>query len=115
MDIANAFNEEMLQLHRGQGMDLYWRENCECPIVSDYIKMIENSKLINVETGGLLRLAIHLLIQCSTTHLDVHAYDELVNLIGVHFQIRDDYMNLNSAVVYKCLSSIQKTRDLQKI
>ncbi|KAF7377699.1 hypothetical protein MSAN_00192900 [Mycena sanguinolenta] len=48
-----------------------------------------------VKTGGLLRIGIKLLMACGTTNLDVD-YVPLVNLIGVHFQIRDDYMNLQS-------------------
>jgi len=51
--------------------------------------------MVNDKTGGLLRIGIKLLMACGTTNLDVD-YVPLVNLIGVYFQIRDDYMNLQS-------------------
>jgi hypothetical protein len=47
------------------------------------------------ETGGLLRIAIKLLMACATANTDVD-YIPLVNLLGIWFQIRDDYMNLAS-------------------
>lgn len=35
--------EELLNLHRGQGMDLFWRENLICPTEPEYIDMVNNS------------------------------------------------------------------------
>jgi len=52
--------------------------------------------MVNNKTGGLFRIAIKLMMACSTTNIDVN-YIPLVNLIGIYFQIRDDYMNLQSA------------------
>jgi geranylgeranyl pyrophosphate synthase len=55
--------------------------------------------MIRNKTGGLLRLALHLLVKCSSSAVDcgdVAKYEKLVNLLGIHFQIRDDYMNLKS-------------------
>lgn len=49
------FTEELLRLHRGQGMDLYWRDSLTCPTEEEYIEMISN------KTGGLFRLAIKLM------------------------------------------------------
>lgn len=49
------YTEELLRLHRGQGMDLYWRDCLTCPTEEDYIEMIAN------KTGGLFRLAIKLM------------------------------------------------------
>lgn len=37
--------EELLNLHRGQGMDLFWRENLICPTEPEYIEMVNNSEL----------------------------------------------------------------------
>ena len=36
---------ELLNLHRGQGMDLFWRENLICPTEPEYIEMVNNSAL----------------------------------------------------------------------
>jgi geranylgeranyl diphosphate synthase type 3 len=49
------FTEELLNLHRGQGMDLYWRDSLTCPSEADYLEMVGN------KTGGLFRLAIKLM------------------------------------------------------
>ncbi|KAF9456357.1 terpenoid synthase [Collybia nuda] len=80
---------ELLSLHRGQGLDLLWRDSLQCPTEAQYISMV------NQKTGGLLRIGIRLMMSCRTTNID-EDYVPLVNSIGVLFQIRDDYMNLKS-------------------
>jgi geranylgeranyl diphosphate synthase, type III len=49
------FTEELLNLHRGQGMDLFWRDSLTCPTEDDYLEMVGN------KTGGLFRLGIKLM------------------------------------------------------
>ena len=70
---------ELLNLHRGQGMDLFWRENLICPSEPEYIEMVNNSALpfdspmkerrayasARIETGGLFRIAIKLMMAAS--------------------------------------------------
>jgi geranylgeranyl diphosphate synthase type 3 len=51
----NIFTEELLNLHRGQGMDLFWRDTLTCPSEDDYLEMVGN------KTGGLFRLAVKLM------------------------------------------------------
>ncbi|KAH9474858.1 Geranylgeranyl pyrophosphate synthase [Psilocybe cubensis] len=80
---------ELLSLHRGQGLEILWRDSLQCPSEEEYIRMVNN------KTGGLLRIGIKLMMACCTTNVDVD-YVPLVNLIGVYFQIRDDLMNLQS-------------------
>lgn len=87
--------EEMVNLHRGQGMDLYWRDNLVCPTESEYIEMVNN------KTSGLLRIVIKLMVANSPvvkegSGIDRNVLIPIVNLIGLLFQIRDDYMNLHS-------------------
>ncbi|KAG6887578.1 hypothetical protein C0995_014276 [Termitomyces sp. Mi166 len=104
-----ALTEELLSLHRGQGLEIFWRDSLQCPTEEEYISMVNNSEyhscldpqhyaLIEIdpwriETGGLLRIGIKLMMACSTENVDVD-YVPLVNLIGIYFQIRDDLMNL---------------------
>lgn len=52
---VNIYTEELLNLHRGQGMDLFWRDTLTCPSEDDYLEMVGN------KTGGLFRLAIKLM------------------------------------------------------
>ncbi|KAL6837825.1 geranylgeranyl pyrophosphate synthase [Trichoderma camerunense] len=87
-NVIQLFAEELLNLHRGQGMDLFWRDTLTCPTEDDYLEMVGN------KTGGLFRLGIKLMQAESTTNVDCVP---LVNIIGLIFQIRDDYMNLSSS------------------
>jgi geranylgeranyl diphosphate synthase, type III len=52
--------DEMINFHRGQGMDLFWRDNLVCPSTEEYIQMV------NDKTSSLLRLAIRLMQACSS-------------------------------------------------
>ncbi|TFK68466.1 terpenoid synthase [Pluteus cervinus] len=88
-DLDALVTGELLSLHRGQGLEILWRDHLRCPTEQEYVDMVNN------KTGGLLRIGIKLMMACGTTNSDVD-YIPLVNLIGVFFQIRDDYMNLQS-------------------
>lgn len=43
IDEREVWTEELLNLHRGQGMDLYWRESLIVPTEAEYIEMVNNS------------------------------------------------------------------------
>ncbi|TFY71233.1 hypothetical protein EVG20_g1772 [Dentipellis fragilis] len=95
VDLDRIVTNELLNLHRGQGLELLWRDSLSCPTEEEYIGMVNN------KTGGLFRVAVKLMMACATTNSTVRVrpdrdYVPLVNLIGVYFQIRDDYMNLQS-------------------
>jgi len=85
--VDRLITDELLNLHRGQGLELFWRDSLTCPSEEEYVDMVHG------KTGGLLRIAIKLMMLSSSSDID---YVPLVNLIGVYFQIRDDYMNLQS-------------------
>ncbi|PVZ96998.1 hypothetical protein BB558_007068 [Smittium angustum] len=82
-----VFADELVNLHWGQGIEIYWRENLICPSEQDYKKMASN------KTGGLFRLAVRMMQACSTEELNVL---KLVDMLGIYFQIRDDYLNINN-------------------
>ncbi|EUC50502.1 hypothetical protein COCMIDRAFT_82073 [Bipolaris oryzae ATCC 44560] len=93
-DAIEIVLEELDELHVGQSYDLYWTQNSVCPSENEYLEMAKK------KTGGLFRLIARLLLSCSTSkesnkHL-VSDIEELVNLIGIQYQIRDDYQNLCS-------------------
>ncbi|KAF2486724.1 geranylgeranyl diphosphate synthase 1 [Neohortaea acidophila] len=88
-EAVRIYTEELLNLHRGQGMDLFWRDTLTCPSEDDYLEMVGN------KTGGLFRLAIKLMCAESPDQVD---YIPLVNTIGLLFQILDDYKNLSDTV-----------------
>ena len=84
---THVFYDELINLHRGQGLDVWWRDTLTCPTELEYIDMVQN------KTGGLLRLAVRIMQLCSGSDV---SYVPLVNTIGTLFQIRDDYANLQS-------------------
>ncbi|WPH04798.1 geranylgeranyl pyrophosphate synthase [Acrodontium crateriforme] len=84
-EAMKIFNEEMINLHRGQGMELYWRDTVQPPSEADYLQMISN------KTGGLFRLILRLLQSMSPINLEV---SKLVDVIGLIFQILDDLKNV---------------------
>jgi len=85
LEAVTVYTEQMLELHRGQGMELYWRDNFICPTEEEYRLMISR------KTGGLFNLAVRLMQLCSTSQEN---FAELTRLLGLYFQIRDDYANL---------------------
>lgn len=86
--------DEMLNLHVGQGLDIYWRDNLyeiwsdRLPTISEYLDMVKN------KTGGLFRLLVKLLALFSDGDFDLSRLIALANLLGIIYQIRDDYLNL---------------------
>ncbi len=92
-EAMEIFTTELLNLHRGQGMDLFWRDTLTCPTEDDYLEMVQN------KTGGLFRLAVKLM-QAESADKSVDCVP-LVNLMGLVFQICDDYLNLSSSVYTK--------------
>ncbi|KAF7597594.1 geranylgeranyl pyrophosphate synthetase [Aspergillus hancockii] len=88
----DIYTEELLNLHRGQGMDLFWRDTLTCPSEEEYLEMVGN------KTGGLFRLAVKLMQAESDTGKDCVT---LVNVLGLIFQICDDYLNLSNTTYTK--------------
>ncbi|ORY17126.1 isoprenoid synthase domain-containing protein [Clohesyomyces aquaticus] len=95
--LITIFMEEMLNLHRGQGMDLYWRDSLTCPSEADYLEMVGN------KTGGLFRLAIKLMQAESAVDIDCAP---LVSTLGLLFQILDDHLNLSPTSGYASLKGL---------
>ncbi len=92
-----VFTDELLNLHRGQGMDLFWRDSLTCPAEPDYLEMVHH------KTGGLFRLAVKLMeaeasVPTATAGAPGAALScvPLVNTVGLLFQILDDLLNLHS-------------------
>jgi geranylgeranyl diphosphate synthase, type III len=84
---THVFVSELLNLHRGQGYDILWRDQVRCPTEDEYLSMVSD------KTGGLFRLAVGLLQAFSTRHTDSD-FTKLVNDLAMYFQIRDDFINL---------------------
>jgi geranylgeranyl diphosphate synthase type 3 len=105
-EALDIFVGELLNLHRGQGHDIKWRDDVHCPTEDEYISMVLD------KTGGLFRLAVGLMqafaknptTPIQSSNVDSSSTREaparspdftpLVNNLALYFQIRDDYINL---------------------
>ena len=56
-EALSVFVEELLNLHRGQGQDIVWRDTQKVPTEEEYYSMVLD------KTGGLFRLAVGLQMQ----------------------------------------------------
>ncbi|KAF2646247.1 terpenoid synthase [Massarina eburnea CBS 473.64] len=95
--LIEIYSDELLNLHRGQGMELHWRDSLICPSEADYLEMVDN------KTGGLFRLAIKLMQAESTVNIDCAP---IVSAIGLLFQILDDHLNLSPTSGYSDLKGL---------
>lgn len=90
LDIPEAtkiYMEQLIILHKGQGMDIWWRDNFICPTEEEYKDMVLK------KTGGLFGLAVRLMQLFSKNKSN---FKPLIDALGLFFQIRDDYANLQS-------------------
>jgi geranylgeranyl pyrophosphate synthase len=84
-EAVRVFTEELLSLHRGQGLELWWRDSFVLPDEAAYFNMVSG------KTGGLLRLVVRLLKSQSSFKEDIIP---LIDIVGLIFQILDDYKSL---------------------
>uniref|UniRef100_A0A0X3PNH8 Geranylgeranyl pyrophosphate synthase n=2 Tax=Schistocephalus solidus TaxID=70667 RepID=A0A0X3PNH8_SCHSO len=84
-DVPLIFAEQMLDLHRGQGLDIYWRCSCNCPSEPAYEDMVIK------KTGGLFGMAVKFMQLFSADKRD---FTPLLEILGLWFQVRDDLANL---------------------
>ncbi|KAG7334303.1 hypothetical protein KOW79_002710 [Hemibagrus wyckioides] len=86
-EAVHVFTRQLLELHRGQGLDIHWRDTYTCPSEAEYCGMVL------CKTGGLFGLAVGLMQLFSEWSCDLKP---LLDALGLLFQIRDDYANLCS-------------------
>ena len=97
-EVLQIYLEEILNAHRGQGIELFWRDTLTVPTEEEYLLMVSN------KTGGLFRLAARLMQAVSTTTYNILPVAEL---IGLMFQIRDDHRSLSCEKVRDLLQNVQ--------
>uniref|UniRef100_A0A8R1TSB4 Pre-mRNA-splicing factor 18 n=1 Tax=Onchocerca volvulus TaxID=6282 RepID=A0A8R1TSB4_ONCVO len=87
LEAVEIFTEQLMELHRGQGKELYWRDVVQCPTEKEYEEMTTQ------KTGGLFALPIQLMGLFGKKQYD---FKSLIKNLAIYFQIRDDYINLCS-------------------
>ncbi|XP_039994759.1 geranylgeranyl pyrophosphate synthase isoform X2 [Xiphias gladius] len=86
-EAVKVFTRQLLELHRGQGLEIHWRDTYSCPTEQEYRNMVLQ------KTGGLFGLAVGLMQLFSDWKQDLKP---LLDTLGFFFQILDDYANLSS-------------------
>ncbi|KAH0951841.1 hypothetical protein HN011_000126 [Eciton burchellii] len=86
--VTKIISEHLLELVRGQGIDIIWRDEFDCPSEEDYKHMILQ------KTGSVFSLSASLMKLFSSFNEDLSL---IVTLLGLYIQIRDDYCNLYSS------------------
>ncbi|VVC88553.1 unnamed protein product [Leptidea sinapis] len=71
--IGSTFSNCMLEAIRGQGKEIYWRDNFQCPTEEQYDHMILQ------KTGHMFKLLVSLMSLFSTNKTD---YSHLATLLG---------------------------------
>lgn len=88
---TSVFTHELLNLHRGQGQDILWRDTYSCPTEQEYRQMVQD------KTGGLFRLSVGLMQCFADEERQRIDFTPLLNALALYFQIRDDFVNLSDA------------------
>ncbi|CAF3394086.1 unnamed protein product [Rotaria socialis] len=90
-DVTQIFVDQMLELHHGQGMEIWWRDNFVAPSEDEYRQMVIR------KCGGLFNLGVRFMELFASNEIRLkYKFDRLCPLLSLLFQIRDDYCNLMS-------------------
>ena len=86
----NAFSQEMINIHVGQGTDIYWHKGEGSPTEQQYLQMCA------FKTGTLARLAGRLgVILAGGTEEQERKIGRAFESIGIAFQIKDDILSVS--------------------
>lgn len=80
----------MINLHLGQGMEIYYRDNRLRPSMEQYYRISA------LKTGGLFKLSAKLLCECANL-TDKKGFSSILDLtekLGQHYQLKNDYSNI---------------------
>lgn len=90
---VEALLEELESLFTGQSWDLYWKFHLQIPTEQEYLEMVD------CKTGAMFRLLARLMFHersVTTGKETAKLLDRMCQAFGRFFQIRDDFMNINS-------------------
>ncbi|CAK1545967.1 unnamed protein product [Leptosia nina] len=84
-EVITSVLKDFLEIIRGQGTELIWRENFICPTEEQYNQMNRQ------KTGYMFLMSVHMMQIFSENKT---YFDDFVLNMGLYFQLRDDYCNL---------------------
>lgn len=87
--LYELYSQEMINLHFGQGFDIWWHNGHRLPNVDEYLQMCA------YKTGTLARLSAKLsAVLAGGDDEQVEALGRFSEAVGVAFQIQDDLLNI---------------------
>ncbi|KAI6168704.1 terpenoid synthase [Pisolithus thermaeus] len=95
--------KELLNLHHGQGLDIFWPDILRRLTEQEYIRMARG------KGSSILWPSVKIMMAFATTSTDVD-YVGLIDLFGIYGQIWDDYMNLQIAADIQHITNILRHR-----
>ncbi|CAF0796640.1 unnamed protein product [Adineta steineri] len=93
LHVGSILVDHLVELHKAQGLDIWWRDNHMCPSEDEYCQMITG------RCGRLFHLAVEFLRRFLPMKSNIkknQLIDDLCQALALFFQIRDDYCNLIS-------------------
>ena len=86
------YSQEMINIHAGQGMDIFWHKGKANPNEKEYMQMCA------YKTGTLARMSARLAVALSGgSEKQEEALGKFAEAIGVAFQIQDDLLDIISS------------------
>ncbi|MEM5812505.1 MAG: polyprenyl synthetase family protein [Candidatus Aenigmatarchaeota archaeon] len=90
--VYEIYAQEMINIHAGQAMDIWWHKGNENPTESQYMQMCA------YKTGTLARMAARMAVALSGgTKEQEDVLGEFAESIGIAFQIQDDILDIVSS------------------
>eukprot|EP01129_Flabellula_baltica_P014157 TRINITY_DN6722_c0_g1_i1.p1 TRINITY_DN6722_c0_g1~~TRINITY_DN6722_c0_g1_i1.p1 ORF type:complete len:355 (-),score=96.89 TRINITY_DN6722_c0_g1_i1:1018-2082(-) len=87
------YSEEMIKIHLGQGLDIWWHRGNSDPTIEQYLQMCA------YKTGTLARLSARLATLFSGgSNEQLVLFGKFAETLGVAFQIQDDILNIDGEV-----------------
>lgn len=97
--VGKIYTEQIMEIYRGQGMEISWRDDFKCPTEPEYKEMAIR------KIGGLFALITRLMHLFTNNDKDL---SRLTALLATYYQIREDYCSLKSEKVRTKLPEIRK-------
>lgn len=82
---VTTFTEQLMQLHEGEELQVYWRDMIKCPTIDEYMEMINKS-------NALYGLGVRLFQLFSENSKDEQL--PLMQDVGKYCRIRQDYIDM---------------------
>ena len=91
LQLHEIISDEMIKIHFGQGMDIYWHNGGKPITEALYLQMCA------FKTGTLARMSAKLgVVAAGGTEQQMHALGRFAESLGIAFQIQDDILNITN-------------------